>query len=56
MPSIDPTTLAGIVIDDADAKMTGDWVASRAIGGFVGSGYRHDGNAEKGKRTAKMSP
>ena len=51
----DPKTLAGIVIDDADAVLTGDWTTSTAIGGFVGAGYRHDGNADKGGRTATFA-
>jgi hypothetical protein len=52
---VDPKSLPGIVIDDADATLTGDWVSSTAIGGFVGAGYRHDANAGKGDRTATFS-
>ena len=51
----DPKTLPGIVIDDADATLAGDWVPSSAIGGFVGSGYRHDADADKGNRIATFS-
>ena len=32
------------------AKLTGDWQPAASVGPFVGDGYRHDGNAEKGKR------
>lgn len=34
--------LAGIVVDDADAKKTGDWVASQSTRPFVAAGYLHD--------------
>ena len=51
----DPKKLPGLVIDDADAVVAGDWTASTAIGGFVGRGYRHDGNAGKGEKSAKFT-
>jgi hypothetical protein len=44
----------GLVTDDAHAKLTGDWAASHVQQPFVGSGYLHDGNAEKGKRSARF--
>jgi hypothetical protein len=46
---IDPQKLLGIVLDDSAAEKSGDWQTSSSIGGFVGSGYVHDGNANKGK-------
>lgn len=52
---IDPNTLPGLVVDDVDAALTGEWVRSAAIGGFVGAGYLHDGNAQKGNFTATFS-
>lgn len=36
--------LAGLVVDDADAKKTGDWVHSQSTRPFVGAGYLHDNN------------
>jgi len=51
----DPKKLPGLVIDDADAVVTGDWTVSTAIGGFVGNGYRHDGNSGKGEKSAKFA-
>lgn len=42
----DPSKLAGIVIDDDAARMSGQWKTSSASGNFVGHGYRHD-NAGK---------
>ncbi|OYP39221.1 xanthan lyase [Rhodopirellula sp. MGV] len=39
---------AGILVDDVDAKKTGTWVDSTYSKGFVGKGYVHDNNANKG--------
>lgn len=44
----------GLVVDDAQAKLTGEWTPSRAQGPFVGEGYLHDGNAGKGERRARF--
>ena len=33
-------SLPGVVADDADAVLTGDWAGSRAVAPFVGRGYR----------------
>jgi len=46
----DPKKLEGVVIDDSAAEKTGNWQESSSIGGFVGSGYLHDGNANKGRK------
>ncbi|MGL4551004.1 MAG: FAD-dependent oxidoreductase, partial [Gemmataceae bacterium] len=53
---IDPAKLAGIVVDDADAKLTGEWKRSSATPPFVGDGYLHDGDEEKGKIRARFAP
>jgi hypothetical protein len=42
----------GVVIDDDQAELTGEWKESSVIGPFVGRGYRHDGDGSKGSRTA----
>jgi hypothetical protein len=44
----------GITVDDAEAELTGSWTPSAAIRPFIGAGYRHDGNAEKGTRSARF--
>ena len=44
--------LPGVVVDDDQALFTGDWTHSAATGPYVGAGYRHDGNSEKGKKAA----
>jgi hypothetical protein len=45
-------SLPGVVVDDEAAELTGNWGTSSVVGPFVGAGYRHDGNAEKGKKSA----
>jgi hypothetical protein len=49
---VDPRKLKGIVVDDDDAKLTGDWKISNASGYFVGNGYRHEGAAQDGQASA----
>jgi hypothetical protein len=41
---IDLSQSIGVVVDDESAELTGTWTQSSAVGNFVGSGYRHDGN------------
>jgi hypothetical protein len=54
---IDPATLPGIVLDDADGKKTGDWSASGLPGQRrVGTGYVHDGNTGKGRTSIAYTP
>lgn len=53
-PGLDPASLPGVVVDDDDARLTGAWTPSSAVPGFVGSGYRHDGNARDGKAAARF--
>jgi hypothetical protein len=53
---LDPATLAGIVVDDAQATKTGAWKISTAIGPFVGAGYLHDDDAEKGRLHVRFAP
>jgi len=52
--SLPAAKLPGLVIDDAAAKLTGNWGTSAAIGPFVEFGYRHDGNENKGKMKARF--
>ena len=53
-PGIDPSTLPGKVLDDTEAERTGDWTESAATGGFIGVGYLHDGNADKGRKALRF--
>ncbi|HVJ79969.1 MAG TPA: FAD-dependent oxidoreductase [Planctomycetia bacterium] len=38
---LDPTKLAGIVIDDKSAKLTGSWTEGTGLAGYVAAGYRY---------------
>ena len=49
--SIDPLILEGIVIDNTEAKVTGEWISSTHTSGYVGKGYLHDNNSEKGNKS-----
>jgi hypothetical protein len=40
---------SGIVVDDASAKRTGNWVESVYSSPFIGTGYIHDDNRNKGE-------
>lgn len=53
---IDPKSLPGIVLDDADATKTGRWVESFSVAWKVGQGYLHDNNEAKGTATAVFMP
>jgi hypothetical protein len=46
----------GIVVDDADAVKTGEWTLSTSTPPFVGQGYVHDGNSDRGKKSIRFSP
>jgi hypothetical protein len=50
--AIDQSKLPGLVIDDSAAEKQGDWSTSSSVGGFVGTGYSHDNNGQKGHLTA----
>ena len=49
---VDPRKLPGLVLDDDEAQKQGAWSKSTSIGGFVGTQYLHDGNAQKGELSA----
>lgn len=51
---LEPSQLKGVVVDDAEAKLTGNWIESTALEPWVGVNYRHDGNAADGKATARF--
>lgn len=53
---LEAAKLPGIVVDDSQAKRTGAWQSSAAVGPFVGDGYLHDGNQEKGKLRIRYTP
>jgi hypothetical protein len=49
-----PKTLPGIVIDDADAKLTGNWTGGTGLPGFVGARYLYSNPGGKGDATARF--
>ena len=48
--------LEGIVVDDASAKKTGIWKDSTSLKSFVGTGYLHDENSDKGLKSLTYEP
>jgi hypothetical protein len=49
---IDPKTLPGIILDDADAKLEGAWKHSSSFKPYINSGYIHDDKRGDGQSTA----
>lgn len=43
-----PQDFEGIVVDEQDAKITGQWTTSSSHPSYVGKGYLHDGKQENG--------
>ena len=52
----DSKALPGIVVDDVDAKLIGQWKHSVHTPPFVGKSYLHDMKEEKGKKSATFTP
>ncbi len=50
--SIDPATLPGLVLDDRQAELQGDWSHSANFKPHLGAGYRHDDRRGDGRSTA----
>ena len=54
--AVAPGDLPGIVIDDADAKVVGEWKHSKHVRSFIGAGYLTDDNTGKGEKTITFTP
>ena len=52
---LDPAKLPGLVFDNTDPKLIGEWAHSSTIPGFVGVDYLHDNNAAKGQCRVEFS-
>jgi len=52
----DPRALPGIVVDDVDARLVGQWKHSVHTPPFVGKSYIHDMKEAKGKKSATFVP
>ncbi len=53
--AIEVKSLDGIVVDDDAAARTGFAASSQVVGPYVGVGYRHDGNTNKGAQSAAFT-
>jgi hypothetical protein len=53
---IAPGDLPGIVIDDSEAKVVGEWTHSTHVRSYIGKGYLHDANDGKGEKTITFTP
>ncbi|MBL9184188.1 MAG: c-type cytochrome [Verrucomicrobiaceae bacterium] len=52
----DPAKLAGIVVDETKAQLTGEWQYSTHTPPYVGLGYLHDMKAGKGLKAVTFTP
>ena len=52
----DFSTLPGVVVDDTEAELIGEWKHSVHTPPFVGVSYLHDDKKEKGKKSATFTP
>ena len=50
--SLDPKSLPGLILDDAQAELSGDWESSTNFKPYVGVGYLHDEQRSDGKSRA----
>ncbi len=48
--------LAGVVVDDEQAKRVGSWTGSSSTKTFIGDGYLHDANESKGTKSLTFQP
>lgn len=49
-------SLPGLVLDDTDATLIGEWKQSVSVAGFFGAGYLHDENVSKGEKSVTWTP
>lgn len=52
----EPASLPGIVVDETEAELTGDWQYSTHTPPYVGLGYVHDMKSGKGSKSAVFTP
>jgi hypothetical protein len=48
-------SLPGVVVDDLQAKLKGDWTRSTSNKGYVGANYIHDGAVGKGDKSVAFT-
>jgi hypothetical protein len=52
----DPKTLPGIVLDETDAVLKGQWQYSSHTPPYLGIGYLHDQKSDKGEKSVTWAP
>lgn len=52
---LDPAKLAGLVIDDTQAEVVGEWLSSTSVGPYLGDSYIHDMANGKGEKSVKFT-
>ncbi|MFK5924520.1 MAG: DUF1553 domain-containing protein [Verrucomicrobiota bacterium] len=52
----DPSSLPGVVVDNTEAKLVGEWKHSVHTPPFVGVSYLHDDKKGKGEKSATFTP
>ncbi|MEX2577730.1 MAG: xanthan lyase [Verrucomicrobiales bacterium] len=52
----DPSALPGIVVDEVDAELVGQWAYSTHTPPYVGIGYLHDQKSGKGEKSVTFTP
>lgn len=55
-PKTQSTSREGIVIDDKNAELKGDWTSSTSTGKWVGDGYIHDAQQFRGHKHVRFIP
>ncbi len=53
---VEIASVGGIVVDDADAKVVGEWRQSKFARSYIGAGYLEDRNGGKGEKTLTFVP
>ncbi len=53
-PGLEAKSLPGLVIDEELADLSGFSMSGHTVWPWVGAGYRHDGNSEKGHQIARF--
>jgi hypothetical protein len=53
---LDPARIPGIVVDDTQAIKIGVWKESRFSGTYIGEGFVHDLDTEKGSKSVTFQP
>ena len=52
---IEPTQLPGLVLDDTQAELVGEWLSSTTIRPYLGESYIHDQASGKGEKSVKFT-